>query len=80
MSVCLSHMIFILCVCHTGWKKYNDPLLLPIRARHYERVCECLTTALGRWLQKWAKLKGAERVAWESDPWYNHFVIDTLKR
>ena len=56
----------------SGWKKYNDKLLIPIRARHYERVSESLTTALGRWLQKWAKLKGEARKTFELDPWFVH--------
>lgn len=55
--------------CRSGWKKYNDQLLLPIRARHYERVSASCTTALGLWLKKWSKLSEAEREAMELDPW-----------
>ena len=52
-----------------GWKKYNDQLLLPIRAKHYERITASYTTALGLWLKKWSKLNEDGRRMMELDPW-----------
>ena len=64
------HILFSKPPSRAGWKKYNDRLLMPVRARHYERVGASLTTTLGRWLQKWAKLSGDARKKWEQDPWF----------
>ena len=61
----------------SGWKKYNDPILLSIRVKHYERASESLTTALGLWLQKWSKLKGEARKRFELDPWFVHDAYTT---